>query len=329
MSKWLRKLLYTLGTLVVLTALALGVARTSWFQGALKSYVATKLENLTGGRVEIGRFHFSLVLFRATFRGLVVHGKHRPGESPLFSSPAVMAQISPVSPFRGKLVLRRLEWDEAEVHLYTRADGTTNLSDSLAPTRPGSPPTVLTDLSIQRLTLARTQVFWDGQPLPLGVTARDVAILVERRSPHRYSGSVASRETQITTRGRIFPSLAFVARFEVSNKHLSVSSLSLRTSGLQGEGSLNVDTFAPLEGRVSFRGEGAIPELAEQLGVRGINAGRLQWTTQARFRQGEFEAQGRVQARQILLATPSIALRNLDLSTDYVANRQRVELSNL
>ncbi|MBI1983231.1 MAG: hypothetical protein HYS61_03440, partial [Acidobacteria bacterium] len=199
MSKRFRKLLYVLGALVILAGAALGILSTSWFQGALERRVVARLESATGGRVEVGQFHFNPAIFQFTLRGLVLHGRRLPSEPPLFKAQAVVVRISPRSLLRRKLILTSFEWDGAEVHLMTRPDGTTNLPAPTSPAAPGGFAQDLVDWSIGRVTLARTQVFWNDQRVPLELGAEEVGLLLRFHPVERYSGTISVTSANVKT----------------------------------------------------------------------------------------------------------------------------------
>src|SRR3990172_9241575 len=127
MSTRLRKSLVLLAILTAFGLLLFGITRTATFERFLARRLVTAIEGLTGGQAEIQSLRFRLEILQVTVRGLVIHGKERQDEAPLFSTPVVVARLNPLSLFRAKVMLRSLEWDEAEIHVYTRRDGTTNL----------------------------------------------------------------------------------------------------------------------------------------------------------------------------------------------------------
>ena len=69
-SKPVRIALYLVESLLVLALAALIVMSSAWFQHVLERQVIAGLEDLTGGRVEIGHFRFRPWLFQITLRKL-------------------------------------------------------------------------------------------------------------------------------------------------------------------------------------------------------------------------------------------------------------------
>lgn len=329
MRRWFRRVLYAAGALTVLAALVLGVVSTAWFQRSVERRVVAELEGLTGGRVEIREFRFQPAIFQATFRGLILHGKRLPTESPLLSARTVALRLNPVSLFRWKLVLRSLECDEAEVHFYTRADGSTNIPAPRASLSAGHRADVQADLSIGRLILARTHFFWNDQHLPMNLSAQDVAILLRLDASRRYSGNLSSSGVVIKTPERAFPPMTVRAAFELSGERLEVSSLEWQCRGLQGKGTFSFSNWASPEGQFSFQARGEIAQLAPALELRDLRGGSVEWDGQATYRRGEFAAKGRIQARRLSVRSLPFEASGIDLFADYSADRGHIELSNL
>lgn len=329
MRRWFRRLLYVMGVLIALAALAVGVMSTPWFQRALQRHVIASLENATGGHVDVANFRFSPALLQATLQGLVLHGAERKGESPLFSARTLVVGLDPSSLVRRKLLLRSLGCDQAQIHLYSHADGSTNLPGWQTPWQLGPLTEAVTNLSIGRLTVTRTQVFWNEDRLLLNLNARDVAILLRRDPSQRYSGSLSSSAVTIRASGRSLPPLRVAAHFGLSADSLEVTLLPWQCAGLHGKGTFSLSHWASPKGELSFQVGGEIAELARTLHLKEVRSGKIHWDGRATYHSGEFTAEGSIQARQFLVRSLPLEVGGVDVSTDYSADRRHVEFSNL
>jgi translocation and assembly module TamB len=327
MSKGFRKLVYVVGTLAGLAAVALGVLSTSWFQRTLERRIVTGLENLTGGRVEIGEFHFRPVIFQVVLRDLVIHGTEPPGEPPLFTARLVVARLNPGRLLRRQLHLRSLDWDHAEVHLRTNPDGSTNLPGPR--TSAGQELGQLMDWSIARLTLAHSSFFWNDQQMPFELRAGEVAILLRRGHGDRYVGSLTSSAATFRSPQWSAPPLAFTTRFELSRTELAVTSLAWQTPGIRGQCSLTLRMVPAPQADFSFQASGESPALAQALKLPQLRTGSLHAEGQGAYQHGEWSARGRVQARQLTVLGSQFNSGPLDASSDYSIGGRRIELSNL
>lgn len=329
MLKRLRRIGLAFGVLAALLALAFAVMSTPWFQRMLEHRVVKTLEALTGGPVEVEHFRFRPLVLQVILRGLVLHGQQRPGESPFLNARTVVVRIRPLSIVRRALLLRSLDGDTVEIHFYTRPDGSTNLVETLTPTKGSHPVRELINLEIESLSLARTRITWNEASLPLEFDARNAAILLRHDASRGYLGSLSSSGVQIKSRQRSLPPVNVSAQFQFSGRGLDVSSITWQCAGVRGQGAFSLENWSTPQTQASFRAEGQIAEFANALQFRAVRAGTLKMDASIVTREGEFTAKGHLQARQISFQTPTVQLAAIDFSTEYSANSQRVEFPSL
>lgn len=126
-SKLLRGLAVVLGSIVILYLVAVAILSTQWFRRYLIQRATVDLGNLTGARVEIRAIEVRPLIFQASLRGLVLHGKESPIEPPLFRAETIVLGLDPRSIAQRTLRLRRLQVIDAQVNLHTYPDGSTNV----------------------------------------------------------------------------------------------------------------------------------------------------------------------------------------------------------
>jgi translocation and assembly module TamB len=85
------------------------------------------LEDATGGRVEIGSFHWQPFHLEADASGLVIHGLEDPGEEPLARIDSLRVRVSLRYFWNPRILLRFLELDHPALHVIFYPDGSTNL----------------------------------------------------------------------------------------------------------------------------------------------------------------------------------------------------------
>ena len=95
---FLRHLPMTVAAAAVLLAVTLtGLyywASSPGFENFVRGYLVNKVETATGGRVEIGTFHWHLLSLEAEANGVVIHGLEAPGEAPYMQFEKVRASWS-------------------------------------------------------------------------------------------------------------------------------------------------------------------------------------------------------------------------------------------
>jgi translocation and assembly module TamB len=353
MSKPLRVILAVFGLLITLYVSLIAILSSEWFHDFLLRQAKTRLESLTGARVEIGAMTVRPTVLLVTLQGLVLRGKESASEPALLSAKTVVVRINPVGLLHSRVLLRSLDGDRAEVHLRTYPDGSTNLPGPQRPSEDGRfVVDDLMDLALRRATLTHANLYWNNQRIPLDFSARDVALLMRFNpaatrlpfghalkgvssvlsSGDRYVVSISSSELAYGLPGWTVPPLAFAAQLDFSRNDLALRSLTWRSSGLRGQASLSLYRLPVLNAQLAVKAEGELASLAKILGFPEVKSGSFEWDAQSTYqggRQEVLEAKGRLQARRLTVADPSFALGDINLSTDYLADRRHVELSNL
>ncbi len=327
---------YCIGTIIALYLGTATVMSTARFRAFLRREITAKLQDLTGARVEIGELEFRPLVFQLALRKLVLHGAEGVADAPLFKAGVIVVTVDPASPFRKKLLLHRFDLEDAEIHLHTYPDGSTNLPGPQRQGPPGGADLIddLLDLSVGDLTVSRTAVFWNNEPIPLHLSAREVAIVLLRsRLRRQYTGSVAVSSLELRDQRWAVPPLTISTRLEFSRSQLALKSLAWRTAGeppgFWGSGSLSLDRFPSLTGEASLRARGKVDVLARALGIKEIKGGSFDWDGHVDFSNDKVASQGRAEAREVRIQSSSFVPGPISIATDYTATPQRVNLSKL
>jgi len=314
--------------LLALTLVSLIVTSTSWFQHVLERRVIAKLEDLTGGHVEVGHFRFKPWLFQITLQNFVIHGSEASGEPPLISVRELDAALSPQQLLSRRLRLRHLDMNELQVHLRINPQGGTNLPIPPEQTSARQGLAGLMDLSIGRLTVSHSVFFWNDQRQPLDLDSREVAVLVGMKQG-RYNGAISSSATTIRLSHWSSPPITFNGRFALSPTSLVFSSLAWQAQGTSGDASFTITPHPHWQASGSFRATADIPSLARILPAPEMRAGTLQVEGIVVYQGGAISAQGRAQVRQVAILTPALPSLSLDATTSYAWERNQLNLTNL
>ncbi len=329
MLKRFRKPVYGVVGLVVLLGVAYGVLSSAWFSRLLERRVIASLEYYTGGRVEIGEFRFRPIDLHLLLRRVVIHGTEPAGSPPLFSARILVAQLSPALLLRRQLRLRRLDWDQAEIHIRTQPDGATNLPGPIARLETHEAFAELVDLSIGTLTLSQTNFFWNNELLPLSVKARELAILLRGTRGGHYLGSLTSSNLTLQSPRLAPPPITLTTRFDLSRGDLTVTWLEWQVGGVKGTGTCDLHWVPKLETPFSFQVDADLATLARHMKAPGLQGGRLHATGHGVYRANDWSAQGQIQARDVTFRTRPMNAGRVNASVDYSVNRERAEFSNL
>src|SRR2546425_12642028 len=101
----------------------------------LSRLLVSRLERMTGGKVELRALSIRWLAMRATITGLVIHGKEPAGTEPFFTAEDVQAGLRIDSFWSRRISLNELVVNQPHVHIRDEKNGTTNVHE---PPRPAS-----------------------------------------------------------------------------------------------------------------------------------------------------------------------------------------------
>ncbi len=315
-------------SLLAVALASLIIMSSAWFQRFLERRVIAGMESLTGCRVEIGHFRFKPWLFQMTLQKLVLHGLEAPGDSPLVSVGDMEVGLSPGQFLHPRLRLRYVDINGLQVHVRTNPQGVSNLPVPRQRTSPREGLAGLMDLSIRRLTLAHSALFWNDQSQPVELDARDLAVLL-RLARGRYDGAISSSAIAVRSSRWSSPPIKFNGRFELSPASLVFSSFAWQAQGTAGQAYFTITLHPQWRVSGSFHASAELPALAGILHAPELRAGTLQIEGLATYEGGMITAQGRAQARRVAILTPTFPALLLEASTSYVVNENQLDLTNL
>ena len=173
--------------LLILTAVAAYfIASSAAFENLVRKRLIAQIENATGGRAEIGSFHWRILHLEAEADGVVIHGTEEPNETPYAEIDRLRVQVSIFGFLTPHISLRDLEIVRPELHLIVYRDGSTNQPRPRRPEKPGKAAVdTFFDLRASQITVEHGTLDYDDRAavfdnrhryLPLDFKADDVAL---------------------------------------------------------------------------------------------------------------------------------------------------------
>lgn len=325
-SRPVRILAYLFGAALLLYLGAVAILTTAWINRTVLERTRAALARVTGTRVEIAQAVVEPWTFQVTFRGLVLHGGETGGEQPLLAVQELMIQLNPVTAFRRGLWLWRLHLEGAQAHLYTRADGSTNLPGPAANAEGLAALDDLVDLRVHQLLVLRSDVYWDDRPLAVELGARNVAVLLGYRGG-RYTGAVSASPLDLSSPGLRLPPLTVSTRIEIAKNTLVVNSLVWRSALFTGNGSAVLHWLPAIWSRFSFEIDGDAGSLAKLLGHDEVRGGRFATAGRGTYVPSSLNVAGRIDARRIVVQVPNVLPVPVDVAADYSLDGRHVAFS--
>src|ERR1700733_5036747 len=190
----LRNAAIALGALIVVLAIAgILVVQSGWFQNYVKQTIIASTEDSTGGKVEIGVFHFDWTHLSAVATNFVIHGTETADTAPLLRAARVQLNLRLFTSLHHPWDITYLGVDHPEANVMVYADGHTNIP---APRRKSTsseaPLETVVDLAIGRFELTDGLIAFAAQKHELNVRGNNLrAQLAYNILSQEYRGDVS------------------------------------------------------------------------------------------------------------------------------------------
>ncbi|HYL15435.1 MAG TPA: translocation/assembly module TamB domain-containing protein [Terriglobales bacterium] len=328
-TRTFRKILLAAVAAPLLAALAvIWYVHTSSFQNMVHRRVAAALEQMTGGRVEVGRFSVVPLRFRVEAHDLTIHGREAPGEVPYAHVDNLVATIKIISVFEREFGFNSLTLDHPIIHIIIYPDGSTN--QPTPTTSAKSPVGELFSASIRRLEVRHGELLWNNQRIPLDFTANGVfAELKYSLFRGRYQGYLRVRN--VDTRLPDFRpfSSAIQAQFGLGQNQIEVGSLAWVSGHSRLEASGQVDDFRRPKFTGTYNARIDLADLASVTRISELRGGMLELGGKGSYSADDFLTTGKMLIKDFEWRDAQIALRNASLTTQYDASPAHLKISNL
>jgi translocation and assembly module TamB len=288
--RWLRAVVWTFGSLLVLVIVLLGVGAwyttTADFQQRAGKEVVSVLEDATGGRVELGKLSFNLWHLAIEVDGLVIHGTEGPGEMPYLSAAKIFLRVK-INTFlshatgsgpQSRVGLSYLRVEEPRFHLIIDKNGNTNQPVPKKPSTSTEPvQDTLLDLRAGKVELVNGLAVVNDKAVPLDVAGNDLGVEVHYvRSSDRYAATVdvADLRTRIGPQPEVQSQLHMTA--QIGRDMMSLDSLDYTTGARTHlKADAEIEHFAKPQWKVDLTGGVELKQLGYLANLDGFHAGEL------------------------------------------------------
>jgi translocation and assembly module TamB len=255
---FLRHLPFSIAGLIVLLALAtMGTyfyMSSEGFENLMRGRLVAEIERMTGGRVEIGSFHWRLLDLEADVDNVVIHGLEGPGEAPYGRIAHLRVDLNVLGVVSPRILLTDLTITEPQFHLIVYPDGGTNQPHPRRARKPGKPVLdQLFDLHAGHVAVIDGVLDYDNRAssfdfqnryAPLDFSASDVSLLMrdvpahgaEPESFHVEAGATDLNLTRTPRKGTVPAVHARLrASLDLKRNAATLTSLQIAAHGPDGE----------------------------------------------------------------------------------------------
>ena len=304
--RWLRHVAWILCAKIILVVTGLAIFFGSGAGNPLLSrLLVSRLERMTGGKVEFRALSIQWFSMRATVKGLVIHGKEPAGTEPLLTAEEVQARLRIDSFWGRKISLTELLVQQPHVHIRVERNGTSNVP---VPPRPASINKPLRDtlfeLHVRRLAIADGWVLYNDTKTPITVHGGDLRFGLDAGGTADrplYLGNLDWQTFQFTSKRYVPLPVGLSAKFTLWRDGFTLEQgvLSVGRSHLDAQAEMN--NFANPQWSFRYRGWVDLLDFRETLREPTVPAGRVDLHGEGQLVGGEFKGSGNYSGQNIAL----------------------------
>ena len=317
--------------LIAVAASLVAYLQSNSFRERVRRELIAKLEEATGGKVELKNLTWSFSQLRFTADDLTIHGLEAANDVPYAHVDHAQVSVKIISVLRQELALRDVQIQHPVVHLIVYADGSTNQPRPKVGLGSGKNSGELFALRMDKLLVSDGLLLFNDKRLPFDVSANSVdAGLFYRAGTHpSYDGRIQAGRVELSHPGTVVISQA-ETRFTVRNNKIEVSSLRWSSGRSNVEASGEISGFANPRVDAKYSATLELSRIAAILGVRELRDGLAGVTGSIRYiSTDDFFSSGKLTLKDGAYSAPGLRLDAVDAVSDYTVDVDRITLSKI
>jgi translocation and assembly module TamB len=271
----------------------------------LTRLLVSRLEKMTGGKVELRSLSIRWLAMQATIKGLVIHGREPAGTEPLLTAEEVQAELRIDSFWGRRISLNELVVQQPHVHIRVERNGTSNVPEPPRPAAPNKPlRDTLFELHLRRLVLADGWFLYNDIKTPITVHGGDLRFGLEAGGTVEhplYLGNLDWQGMQFNSKRYKPLPVGLSAKFTIWHEGFTLE------QGVFSAGHSHLDAQAEMNGfsnpQWSFRYRGWVDllDFRETLREPMVPTGRVDVRGEGQFAGGQYKGSGSYSGQNITL----------------------------
>lgn len=320
------------GAGIVVLLAGLWYTTTNSFQAYVRRRMVAEVEQVTGGRAEIGSFHVVPFHMQIEVRDITVHGREASTDIPLAHADHLVAHFKVISFLRAEFGFHSMSLEHPVVHIAIAPDGATNIPGFKLPEHPSDSTSIqqLFALSIDHLSVQNGELLWADQEIPLNFSVHSTSLQMD------YSylrGRYESRLTlgKVDTGFENFRPFAWMTtvQFSLGRTFVDVESLQWNSGRSHLQASGRISDFRSPHVDVNYQLQADLQEIAAIVRRNDLREGTADLKGSGHWSLNDFSATGAVALRDLGFQDDRFAFRKATATTGYSITDQQIKLSKL
>ncbi|MGB7846222.1 MAG: translocation/assembly module TamB domain-containing protein [Candidatus Acidiferrum sp.] len=327
---WLEHLLWVLGTwtllLIALAVIALGSGLAN---PLLRRILISRMETLTGARVEIRTISVGWFSLNATINGLVVHGKEPSDTEPLLTVEQARVGLR-IDSFWGRRVgLNDLILQQPHLHMRVEKEGRNNLP--ALPTSNSKTPELqrLLDLHVNHVEIKDGWILYNSVKSLVGVEGGELQLTVDLGGPAEqpvYLGALNWQSIELVRRRDIPVPANVYAKFSLRRHGFSVDQAVIDAGRSHVDLQAETQDLAAPQWTYKYRAWLDLLDIRETFRTPEVPLGRIDLRGDGTMERGNILGKGSFAADNITLGFLDFHSANLSSRSNYVLEPKGVLL---
>src|SRR5882762_761163 len=296
----------------------------------LSRLLVSRLQRMTGGRVELRALSIRWLAMRASITGLVIHGGEPAGTEPLFTAEEVQAGLRIESFWGRRISLNELIVHKPHVHIRVEKNGATNV-----PTPPRAAPASkplhdsLFELRIRRLVFVDGWLLYNDTKTPITVHGGDLRFDLDAGGTMDrplYLGNLDWQTIQFTSKRYAPLPVGLSAKFTLWRDGFTLEQgvLSAGHSHLDAQAEMN--GFSDPQWSFRYRGWVDLLDFRETLREPTVPTGRVDVAGEGHFAGGQYHGSGSYWGQNIALPYVDFHATGLTTRGSYRIDNRGLEV---
>lgn len=318
----------------VLTLLALLGVVIFFGSGAgnplIQRLLISRLESITGGKVELRGMSIRWLAMRVTLTGLVIHGNEPPGTEPLFTADQVQAGLRIDSFWGRRISLSQLQVQKPHVHILVAKNGATNVPTPRRAATTSKPASeTLFNLHIRSLLLADGWILYNDLKTPLTVHGGDLEFSLDAGGTLErplYLGSIEWQTVQFTSRRYMPVPLSLTAKFTLWRDGFALEQGVFTAAHSYLDAQAEMSDFVNPQWKFRYRGSVELLDFRETLRDPDIPTGHVDFRGEGQLVAGQYTGSGSYSGQEIALPYEVFHTKGLTSRGSYRINSSELEI---